>query len=254
MADILIADANNIAARCWQARAFNASEEPPPAVIAATALGMIEKQAQAMRIRPRHVAVAFDAGDSHRREVYAGYKADRSARPAGLEHTLELLDEMAFKSGYRCYAKEPWEADDVIATLTRRYWQRGYGVAIYSSDGDLLQLLAEGVMVIQPLAKGQVREWTRESFAAEYGFAPALVPHYKALTGDKSDSLPGVPRLGMGWGKRLIAAYGDLDRLYEGLRAAPPESLSVLQRSILDCEDQVRLNLVIATLQEVPGL
>jgi DNA polymerase-1 len=254
LTDVLIADANNIAARCWQARAVGASEEPPPLEVAQTALGMIEKQAEAMRIAPEHTVLAFDAGDSHRTAAFAGYKADRSARAEGLERTLELLDDLASRRGLARCAVPPWEADDVIATLARRYRVARWGVAIYSNDGDLLQLLGEGVMVIQPLAKGQVREWTRESFAAEYGFVPALLPHYKALRGDKSDGLPQVPGLGEAWGKRLIAAHGDIDRLYEALHAAPPDSLSALQRAILDCEDQVRLNLVIATLQEVPGL
>jgi DNA polymerase-1 len=142
----------------------------------------------------------------------------------------------------------------VIATLTRKHLRRGHGVTLYSNDGDLLQLLQPGVLVVQPLPRGEFREWTVDSFTAAYGFAPPLLAHYKALRGDKSDGLPQVPKLGEAWGKRLIVAYGDIDRLYEGLKTLPPESLSTLQKAILDCEFQVRQNLVLSTLQEVPGL
>lgn len=253
MADYLIVDANNIVTRCYQVRAHNASEEPPPREIARTAKAMVDKQFAAMHLEADYVEVAFDAGDSHRKAAFAGYKADRAAHPPGLDNAIDEFDTLCSRAGYACVVKRGWEADDLIATMVRRVRRHGHGVAIYSNDRDLLQLLGAGVIVIQPLGKGEIREWTRESFEAEYGFPPDQYPHYKALTGDASDCLPGVPKLGVVWGKRLIAAHGGIDALYESLARQPPETLSVLQKNILACEDQVRLNLILSTLQEVPG-
>lgn len=254
MSDFLLVDGNNIVARCHAARAFRATEEPPPREIATTALRMIEKQVVAMHLDYRRVLVAFDGGDSYRTALFAGYKAGRPSRPDGLVSALELVEDDCQRRGWDTYLEEGWEADDVLGTLAKNLLVTENAVAVYSTDKDLFQLIGPRCMVVQPLKEGHVREWHNAAFDLEYGFPPALWPDYKALIGDTSDRLPGVPGCGKVWGQRLTVGYGGLERMYADLKALPPRVRSKLQEAIVAAEEQVYLNRTLATLQEVPGL
>ncbi|MEX1385570.1 DNA polymerase I [Hydrogenibacillus schlegelii] len=168
---------------------------------------------------PTHLAVVFDAGKTvFRHALYAEYKGTREKSPPELVEQLPLVRALVGAFGLPLIEREGYEADDLIGTLADRAARSGYAVRILSSDRDLLQLLGPRVSV--GLTRKGVTEidWmTEDAFRAAYGIAPAQFVDVKALMGDASDNIPGVPGVGEKTALKLIAEYGTLDGVYAHL-------------------------------------
>jgi len=121
------------------------------------------------------------------------------------------------------------EADDLIASCAMEAVRNGHTVTVLTSDRDLLQLLdTDGVQVWFPVRGGKNRlfeKWNRERFEAEYGFVPDHFPDYKALRGDPSDNIPGLPGIGEKTAMKLIADFGALEAIYEAVDSVKPDKL-----------------------------
>ncbi len=158
----------------------------------------------------RYCVAAFDESltSCWRNEHYPDYKANRPPADDAIGHQLDLCRSLTETLGVPVLADLQYEADDYIATLARLSPRP---VTIVSRDKDLKQLLSDSVSLLDP-KDGSVA--TPETFRAEFGFAPAVFPDYQALTGDSVDNIPGVPGVGPKSARRLIEAFGDLDRLY----------------------------------------
>jgi DNA polymerase-1 len=170
------------------------------------------------------VAVAMDIGTPFREEIYGDYKATRDKTPEDLKDQLERLPEVLSAIGVPVIGKEGLEADDVIAVLARRLSKDGHEVVIVTGDRDLLQLVHERIQTV--LTKKGVSEMARydvETFRKEYGFHPSLLPDYKALAGDASDNIPGVPGIGDKTARLLVSQYGSLESIYEHLAEIKPQ-------------------------------
>ncbi len=163
---------------------------------------------------PSHLAACFDhALTSFRNELFPGYKASRGTKvPADLEPQFALCMEATRALGIAAYEAKGYEADDLIATLAERAAQAGLAAEIVSSDKDLTQLVREdGSARFHDLARENTLD--AAGVRAKFGVAPAQIPDYLALLGDKVDDLPGVPGFGAKSAAAALAAFGSLDAM-----------------------------------------
>ncbi len=163
--------------------------------------------------QPDHVAVAFDVSrQTFRSEAYAEYKANRSASPQEFSGQVPLIKEVLAALRIPALEKEGFEADDIIATLTRQASIVGWQVVISSGDRDSLQLVTDDVTILYPVrGVSELIRMTPEVVLDRYGVAPSSYPDLAALVGESSDNLPGVPGVGNKTAAKWITTYGDLD-------------------------------------------
>jgi DNA polymerase-1 len=162
---------------------------------------------------PDYVAVVFDApGKTFRHETYAEYKATRPPMPDELRSQLEPLHELIDAMGLPRLVIEGVEADDVIATLTRQAREAGRPVLISSGDKDLAQLVADGVVLEDTM---QDKQYDPGLVEEKFGVGPELVADLLALTGDSSDNIPGVEKVGPKTAAKWLNQYGNLDGVIE---------------------------------------
>ena len=159
-----------------------------------------------------HIAVVFDAThETFRNGIYKDYKANRPPAPEDLVPQFPYFRRAVRAFNMPCIEMANYEADDLIATYARQARERGYQVAIVSSDKDLMQLVRDGVVMRDPI-KGLKPIGADEVFA-KFGVTPERVVDVQALAGDPVDNVPGVPGIGVKTAAALINGYGDLDTL-----------------------------------------
>ena len=166
--------------------------------------------------KPSYLAVAFDLhAPTFRHEMYADYKAGRKPMPEDLVVQVPVLKEVLSLMKIRICELAGYEADDVIGTLARKFGVQTY---IYTGDRDSYQLVDENTSVCYT-RKGvsDILELSAENFQSEVGLNPAQIIDLKALMGDKSDNIPGVPGVGEKSAMQLLADYGNLDEIYAHL-------------------------------------
>ncbi len=163
--------------------------------------------------RPDSVCVAFDVSrHTFRSEEYAEYKANRSASPAEFSGQVGLIKEVLGALRIPVVEKDGYEADDVIATLTRQAREQGFDVLVSTGDRDSFQLIDEHVTVLYPVrGVSELIRMTPEVVVGRYGVPPERYSDLAALVGEDSDNLPGVPGVGPKTAAKWLAAYGDLD-------------------------------------------
>ncbi len=161
----------------------------------------------------RRFAVIFDtARVSFRNDIFPDYKANRSDPPEELVPQFALIREATRAFNVPCIELAGFEADDLIATFARMAREEGHEVVIVSSDKDLMQLVADGVSMLDPAKNVTVG---REQVIERFGVGPESVIDVQALAGDSTDNVPGVPGIGVKTAAELIRTYGDLDTLLE---------------------------------------
>jgi DNA polymerase-1 len=166
---------------------------------------------------PTHLAVAFDVSrQTFRAEAYPDYKANRSATPEPFKGQVSLIQEVLAALRIPVLSVDGFEADDVIATLTKQATRYGMRVLICTGDRDALQLVNDAVTVLYP-RKGvsELTRFTPEEVQLKYGLTPAQYPDFAALRGDPSDNLPGIPGVGEKTAAKWIREYGSLDALVD---------------------------------------
>jgi DNA polymerase-1 len=165
--------------------------------------------------QPTHVAVAFDVSRvTFRSEQYAEYKANRSSSPQEFSGQVALIKEVLAALRVPVLEKEGFEADDVIATLTRQAVAQDFDVVVSSGDRDALQLVSDRVTLLYPLrGVSELIRMTPEVVEERYGVPPERYPDVAALVGESSDNLPGVPGVGNKTAAKWLAQYDGLDGL-----------------------------------------
>lgn len=165
--------------------------------------------------KPDYAVVALDAGKTFRHELFEDYKANRDETPEDLKQQVGRVIQFVHTLGIPTVEREGYEADDVIGSLSRTYIQEGHEVIIVTGDSDLLQLVEDGSMAVLPGARrfGEFREFDPAGVVDRYGFDAELIPDYKALVGDTSDNIPGVPGIGDKTAKKLIIEFGDIEEI-----------------------------------------
>ncbi|RMG41762.1 MAG: DNA polymerase I [Planctomycetota bacterium] len=173
--------------------------------------------------KPTYLICAFDAaGPGERAALYEDYKANRKEMPDDLAVQIEMAKDIVAAYGIPVIEHEGWEADDVIATLTRQARERGIDVVIVSNDKDLRQLLGPGVRMYNIRKR---RFFTEEDLRREWGIRPDQVVDFLALVGDSSDNVPGVPLVGPKKAAALLQRFGTLDGVLEHADEAPGKKL-----------------------------
>lgn len=171
--------------------------------------------------QPTHIAVAFDLkAPTFRHKMYDGYKAGRKGMPPELASQMPVIKEILDKMGIARLELEGYEADDIIGTYAARAEQEGMECSILTGDRDSFQLITDKVHVILPSTRqGGTKDvlYNPQEIQNKYGVAPDKMLEVKALMGDPSDNIPGVPGVGEKTALGLIQEYGTLDGLYENL-------------------------------------
>ena len=169
--------------------------------------------------QPDYVGVCFDAGQSGRDQVYPEYKGHRERMPDELQAQMARIAEVVNAFGIPTFEVEGFEADDVLGTLARQASEQDVATLIVTGDRDLLQLVGPKVHVHlagRRLSEG--KEYDEQAVQGYYGgLDPAQLRAYKALVGDKSDNIPGVPGVGEKTATRLLQRYGSLEAIYSHL-------------------------------------
>lgn len=174
--------------------------------------------------KPDFVLVSFDVGLTFRHEQFDDYKAHRRPMPEELKHQVERMKEVLDALNIPIYVADGFEADDVIGTLSRQAAEKDIEAYIVTGDSDMLQLVDDHVHVVLPGAQrfGEYRIFDRDAVVDRFGFGPERVIDYKALVGDKSDNIPGVPGIGDKTAKQLIEQFETLEAMFENVDSIEP--------------------------------
>jgi len=163
------------------------------------------------KFKPTHFAVIFDsARKNFRNEIFKEYKANRAEAPDDLVPQFEYIRKAVEAFSLPSIEMQNYEADDLIATYTKKALERGDTVTIVSSDKDLMQLLQKGVRLYDPIKNKELGE--KEVFD-KFGVKPEQVIDVQSLAGDSTDNIPGVPGIGVKTAAELINKYKNLDNL-----------------------------------------
>ncbi len=190
-------------------------------------------------VKPDAVAIAFDLGaPTFRHDRYVEYKATRQRMPDELRDQFPKVRGIVAALGIPVCEREGFEADDVIATLAGRAEALGLETTIVTGDLDMLQLVTERTRLMVSLRGGVSNTVVYDPARVDerWGLRPDQMLDYKALKGDPTDNIPGVPGVGEKTAARLVATFGTLDALYERLDEVTPERLRPL---LLEARGQV---------------
>ena len=165
--------------------------------------------------KPTHVAVAFDVSrKTFRSEIFPEYKANRAKTPDEFRSQMSYLHELVSAFGITQFEVEGFEADDVIATITKRAEKEGAEVFICTGDRDSFQLVNDKTTVLYPKrGVSDLARMTPGAVQEKYGMSPAQYPDFAALRGDPSDNLPSIPGVGEKTAAKWVVEYGSLQDL-----------------------------------------
>lgn len=168
--------------------------------------------------KPDYLTVAFDVhAPTFRHEMYAEYKGTRKPMAEELRQQVPVIKEVLGAMGVRTIEQAGLEADDLLGTLSKRCEERGMEVSIISGDRDLLQLATEHVKIRIPKTKQgktEVEDYYAEDVKERYQVTPSEFIDLKALMGDTSDNIPGVPSIGEKTATKIIAEYHSIEEAY----------------------------------------
>jgi len=195
---------------------------------------------------PDGIAVAWDVSrKTFRTEAYPEYKAQREKAPDHFRGQLPLMDEVLRALQINQLRMEGFEADDIIASLTRNAVEDGWEVLIVTGDRDAFQLVGGQVQVVYTRRGISDIVLADDAYIQEkYGITPSQYVEYASLRGDNSDNLPGVPGVGEKTASRLIAEHGTVDGVYAAIGDMTPR----LRENLAASREQVFLNLELMDL------
>jgi DNA polymerase-1 len=196
---------------------------------------------------PAGVVVAWDAGMSGREVTYDLYKAGRKPRPDLLREQWPQLMPLVEAFGYTNVRVEGYEADDVIASLTRQAREQGIAVMVVTGDRDAYQLVGPGVRVMST-SRGitETKIYDEAAVQERYGVPPELITDLMGLRGDTSDNIPGVPGIGEKTATQLLQKFGSLERV---LASVDEISGAKRKQNLVDHAEDARMSKALATLQ-----
>lgn len=180
--------------------------------------------------RPDYLAVAFDvSAPTFRHKAYSEYKGTRKGMPDELREQIPVMKNVLKAMDVLTIEKEGYEADDILGTLGRICEEKGMEVSIISGDRDLLQLATEHIKIRIPKTKmtgTQIEDYYAADVIAKYQVTPTEFIDMKALMGDASDNIPGVPGIGEKTAAKIITAYKNIETAYEHASEIKPKKAS----------------------------
>lgn len=200
--------------------------------------------------KPQYLTVAFDVhAPTFRHQTYEAYKGTRNKMPTELVQQVPMMKEVLRAMGIAIAEKEGFEADDVLGTLSRQAEEAGLEAVILSGDRDLLQLATEQVMIrIPKTSKGvtTIYNYHAKEVEAEFGVTPKEFIDVKALMGDASDNIPGIPGVGIKTAEKIIQAFHSIEEAYAHLDEIKPAKA---QNSLREHYDNAVLSKDLATIR-----
>ncbi len=217
MKKFLIVDGNSILNRAYYGVRILTNKDGMPTNAIYGMVTMLSKQIEA--VAPDYMAVAFDLkAPTFRHKMYADYKAGRKPMPDELRVQLPYAKDVCRALGFTVVEKEGYEADDILGTLAQAAADRGDNAYVLTGDKDSLQLISEdGKISVLLAGNTETTLYDSGKFREKYGISPALFVDVKALMGDSSDNIPGVPGIGEKTALKLISEYSTIDGVYENL-------------------------------------
>ena len=199
--------------------------------------------------KPEYLTVAFDVhAPTFRHEMYPEYKGTRKPMLDELRQQVPVIKEVLKAMGVKIIEQAGLEADDLLGTLSKRCEAAGMDVSVVSGDRDLLQLATEKVKIRIPKTKQgrtEVEDYYAKDVKARYEVTPKEFIDLKALMGDTSDNIPGVPSIGEKTATKIIIEYGSIENAYEHVeKLTPPRAAKALKEHY----DLAQLSKVLATI------
>jgi DNA polymerase-1 len=192
-----------------------------------------------------YMAVIFDAARKNfRNDIYSEYKANRDDPPEELRPQFALVHEATEAFGLPAIRMEGFEADDLIATYAREAAARGIETVVVSSDKDLMQLVRDGVIMLDPMKDVVIGP---DEVVDKFGVRPDKVVDVQSLAGDSTDNVPGVPGIGIKTAAQLIDEYGDLDTL---LARAEEIKQPKRRQNLIEFAEQARISRELVRLRD----
>lgn len=168
--------------------------------------------------QPQYLAVAFDVhAPTFRHQMYADYKGTRKPMPSELREQVPMLKEVLRAMDIELVEKAGYEADDILGTLAERCEKKGMEVTVVSGDRDILQLASDRIMIRMPKTvrgKTTIENYHAKEVMERYQVEPKQIIELKALMGDTSDNIPGIPGVGEKTATKLIVEYGSIENAY----------------------------------------
>ena len=196
-----------------------------------------------------YLAVAFDLkAPTFRHKMYAEYKGTRKPMPEELHQQVPLIKEMLTAMEIPLLMLEGYEADDLLGTIAKRMEKEGMEVSIVSGDRDLLQLATEHIKIRIPKTKRtgtEIEDYNTAQVLEKYQVTPLQIIDLKALMGDASDNIPGIPGVGEKTAAKLIAAYGSIENAYAHVEEIKPNKA---KESLKNHYDLAQLSKELATI------
>ena len=199
--------------------------------------------------KPEYLTVAFDVhAPTFRHEMFAEYKGTRKPMMEELRQQVPVMKEVLKAMGVKIIEQAGLEADDLLGTLSKRCEAQGMDVSIISGDRDLLQLATEKVKIRIPKTKGgktEVEDYYAADVKARYEVTPKEFIDLKALMGDSSDNIPGVPSVGEKTATKIIVEYGSIENAFAHVEEIKPPRAS---KALMEHYDLAQLSKVLATI------
>jgi DNA polymerase I len=182
--------------------------------------------------KPAHWAVAFDRPTpTFRHDMFEAYKAQRPKAPEELKSQIKRVHQLAEAFHIPIFEIDGFEADDVLGTLSKQASGQGVQSIIVTGDNDMLQVVLPGVKALLPRRSfTDTVLYDEEAVRQKYGISPGQMADFKALTGDASDNIPGVPSVGEKTATKLIQQFGSVEGIYEHIDDITPARLQAALR------------------------
>ncbi len=233
-----IIDGHSLAHRCFYALPALTTRGKPMGAVYGFARILLKIL---LEEKPDYIAVAFDTpGPTFRHQKLAQYKAHRDKTPDELEPQFNDLKKMLEVMGIPIFEAQGYEADDVLGTMAKKFRKQKHEAVIISGDKDTLQLVDEGVRV-RYTRKGisDIVDYNLSRIEEEFGLKPSQLIDVKALMGDSSDNIPGVPGIGEKTAIKLIKEFNSLENLLKNIDQV---SSKRIRENIRENLEQVKLN------------
>ncbi|HIT86814.1 MAG TPA: DNA polymerase I [Candidatus Coprocola pullicola] len=204
--------------------------------------------------KPKYLAVAFDLkAPTFRHKTFEQYKGTRKGMPQELLEQMPILKQVLKAMHIKQYAIEGFEADDILGTLSKKAEQEGMQAVIVSGDRDLLQLASDTLKVRIPKTKGgktEIEDYFAKDVLQKYGVTPEELIDVKALMGDTSDNVPGVPSIGEKTAIKIIQQYKNIETAIEHFQEIKPKKAS---ENLNAFQQQAKLSKYLVTIvRDVP--
>ena len=176
--------------------------------------------------KAEYLAVAFDLkAPTFSHKMYAEYKGTRKPMPEELREQVPLMKEMLTAMGVPLMMMEGYEADDLLGTVSKQMEEQGLEVSVISGDRDLLQLASDHTCIRIPKTKRtgtEIEDYHTNDVLEHYQVTPTQIIDLKALMGDTSDNIPGIPGVGEKTAAKIIGQYGSIENAYEHVEEIKP--------------------------------